>query len=280
VTTAYDGSIRATDLATRVSHELHLDDGKPSAIDVDTATGSGAGGGGFTFFVGNRGEGEDCEGADLYHLDTRTPTARTAVLRNAHDKKISTLSLAAPGGPYVLTASGDCTVKIWDARKLPGREGGGGGGGGARGRTKAVVTLEHVQGVTSAYFSPDGTKVLSCCNDNKLRVFDFSGGVVEVDGEGPAPVASVYHNNHTGRWLTPMKAVWDVAGGSDAFLCGDMTRGVNLYSARSLAAGESAKDEATLAGELLTAVPTQVAAHASVRAVVGGTASGRVYMWT
>ena len=78
-----------------------------------------------------------------------------------------------------------------------------------------------------------------------------------------------------GRWLTPIKAPWDPA--SDAtFLIGDMTRKVRLFDASS---GSLLRD---FSSELLTAVPTQVAAHPSplVSAMAGGTASGRLYLWT
>jgi hypothetical protein len=55
-----------------------------------------------------------------------------------------------------------------------------------------------------------------------------------------------------------------------------MTRKIRLFDARS---GSLLRD---FSSELLTAVPTQVAAHPSplVNAMVGGTASGRLYLWT
>lgn len=79
----------------------------------------------------------------------------------------------------------------------------------------------------------------------------------------------------TGRWLTPIKAPWDPASGS-TFIIGDMTRKIRCYDAKT---GGLLKD---FSSELLTAVPTQCAAHPSplVNAMVGGTASGRLYLWT
>jgi hypothetical protein len=55
-----------------------------------------------------------------------------------------------------------------------------------------------------------------------------------------------------------------------------MTRKIRCYDAKS---GGLLKD---FSSELLTAVPTQCAAHPSplVNAMVGGTASGRLYLWT
>jgi hypothetical protein len=55
-----------------------------------------------------------------------------------------------------------------------------------------------------------------------------------------------------------------------------MTRRVRYYDARS---GSLLRD---FDSELLTAVPTQVAAHPSplISAMAGGTASGRLYLWT
>lgn len=67
---------------------------------------------------------------------------------------------------------------------------------------------------------------------------------------------------------------WDPA--SDTVILGDMTRKIVLLSART---GTRVKE---LTSELLTAVPTQNAAHPNpaVRAIVSGTASGRLYLWT
>jgi hypothetical protein len=56
-------------------------------------------------------------------------------------------------------------------------------------------------------------------------------------------------------------------------MCGNMTRSVDLFSASS---GDTIK---RLTSDFLTAVPTQNAAHPTLRAIVSGTASGRVYMW-
>ena len=62
----------------------------------------------------------------------------------------------------------------------------------------------------------------------------------------------------------------------DTVILGDMTRKVVLLSART---GARVRE---LSSELLTAVPTQNAAHPdpAVRAIVSGTASGRLYLWT
>jgi hypothetical protein len=55
-----------------------------------------------------------------------------------------------------------------------------------------------------------------------------------------------------------------------------MTRKVRCYDAKS---GAVLRD---FSSELLTAVPTQVAAHPSplISAMAGGTASGRLYLWS
>lgn len=263
------------------SYELLYDEGCPSAIDVDSATGSGWAGG-FTFWVGNR-DGQ------VYHVDTRHKGAKTSAVA-AHSKKVTTISLIAAGGPYLSSSSGDSTVKLWDCRKLPMHTAT--GGRGSAKQADPLTELEHGASVTSAYFNGSGTRLVSCSNDNKLRVFDVQGGAASSssastgagkDSKGAhalsASLASgVYHNNHTGRWLSPFKCVWD-PNSDDTYLIGNMGRGVDLYSAAASASGEG-KAQAMLGGELLTAVPTQVAAHPSLPAVVGGTASGRVYMWT
>jgi hypothetical protein len=58
----------------------------------------------------------------------------------------------------------------------------------------------------------------------------------------------------------------------DTFVCGNMKRSVDIFSA-------SGGPPAQLTSEFLTAVPTQNAVHPTLRAIVSGTASGRCYMW-
>ncbi|KAG9331727.1 hypothetical protein JZ751_017292 [Albula glossodonta] len=125
--------------------------------------------------------------------------------------------------------------------------------------------------ISSAYFSPDsGTRVLTTCMDNRIRVFDTS----ELKPQVPL-LSSIRHNMHTGRWLTKLRAVWDPRQ-EDCFVVGSVERPrqVQVYheSGEQLRVLEDA--------ELLTTVCSVTAFHPSRAALLGGNASGRLHVFT
>ncbi|EFJ46944.1 hypothetical protein VOLCADRAFT_117976 [Volvox carteri f. nagariensis] len=63
---------------------------------------------------------------------------------------------------------------------------------------KPLSVLHHARSCHSAYWAHDGSTVLS-----------------------------IPHNNQTGRWITPFRAVWNAA--CDAVLVGNMSRGVDIF---------------------------------------------------
>lgn len=70
-------------------------------------------------------------------------------------------------------------------------------------------------------------RVVSTSRDNTLRVWDAKKGLAEV--------AVMKHNNNTGRWISPFRAIWGPA--SDAIVVGNMGRQVNFFHFCSLASG-------------------------------------------
>jgi WD40 repeat protein len=66
----------------------------------------------------------------------------------------------SPDGKYILTASDDCTAKIWDVTS-----------------GKLLHNLTgHSSKITSAQYSPDGKKIVTASEDNTARVWDASTG--------------------------------------------------------------------------------------------------------
>ena len=57
-------------------------------------------------------------------------------------------------------------------------------------------------------------RVLTTSRDNTLRIWDGAKGLTER--------VVIKHNNNTGRWISPLRAVWSPAG--DAVICGNMGR--------------------------------------------------------
>lgn len=274
VTTSYDGSIRILDLHQLKAFELYDDYQCPSGITAETYT-SGGFETGASFWVANRKGG-------MYHLDTRTrdgSTDREAVVYSAHSKKITSISAHA-GQPLVVTASMDGVAKVWDVRNMK-RDG---AGAIEPAEVKPLAELKHDDGVTSAFFSKSGKHMVTCADDNKLRVWSdaFStgttgllakGGKLSVAKSAPPPTHSIFHDNHTGIWITRFKCTWDPAN-DDTFVIGNMKRAVQLFSATT---GE---ELAYISHELLTAIPTQNAIHPKLNCILSGTASGRAYCWS
>ncbi|PIK39540.1 putative WD repeat-containing protein 76 [Apostichopus japonicus] len=128
-----------------------------------------------------------------------------------HDKNIRTVSVHPLKQQYFITASTDCHIALWDVRKLN-----------SNGRSKSVCELPHGKGLNSAFFSPiTGSKILSTCADDKLRIYQL-----EETAEAVADVSlasSRHHNNHTGRWLTKFRAEWHPRC-EEIFIVGSMAR--------------------------------------------------------
>ena len=255
-TASLDYSVRRLDATAGVSEVIFWDEGKPSAMALDGADNAGAA----ALWIGTR------EGA-LFHVDTRLPgkdlsrATGPSIQVHAEGKKITTISMGA-GGTTLLTASGDATVRLWDSRKLPRV-----GGSMRAAEPSPLAELTHGSTVCSAYFSPRGTYIASASSDDTLRVWD-SAAVAKGD---LTPKATFTHDMHTGRWLVPIKAPWV---SDDVFCIGSMKRAIDLIEC----AGKPRRG-ASLTSEFLTAVPTQTAAHPTLSALVGGTASGRCYLW-
>ncbi|KAF5836066.1 WD40-repeat-containing domain protein [Dunaliella salina] len=83
---------------------------------------------------------------------------------------------------------------------------------------------------------------------------------------------SIKHNNQTGRWVTPFKAIWGAA--SDIIMVGNMDRGVDIFDASS-----GAKLATHSRPDAMTAIPSRIAVHPSRHVMAAATASGRVHMW-
>ncbi len=74
--------------------------------------------------------------------------------------------------------------------------------------------------------------MLSTSRDDTLRVWDAKNSM--------AQLASIRHNNNTGRWVVPFRAVWGAA--SDSIIVGGMKRTVGVTI--SIAAGQHTCDGA------------------------------------
>uniref|UniRef100_A0A0D3EJF5 DNA damage-binding protein 2 n=1 Tax=Oryza barthii TaxID=65489 RepID=A0A0D3EJF5_9ORYZ len=126
------------------------------------------------------------------HLLDRRLKARIGDPILIHKKGSKVTSLHCnPAQPEVLLSSGnDHYARIWDTRKLE--------------PNSAFASLAHGRVVNSGYFSPQsGNKILTTCQDNRIRVWDYIFGNLE------SPSREIVHSHDFNRHLTPFKAEWD-----------------------------------------------------------------------
>jgi WD40 repeat protein len=195
--------------------------------------------------------------------------ARQRCVSELHAKKMNTVHMDPSGGNMMVTSSTDRTVKVWDVRMLVG------GDAAVSRKARPVCWGEHLQTCQSAYFSPDGSqRVLSTSMDNTVVVW-WSAKESLAAGSASTPTLTkaltVPHNNQTGRWVIPLRAVWTPH--ADAFVVGSMTRRVDVFRA------DSGASLATLESESMTAIAARVCVHPVLPALACGTGSGRLHVF-
>ena len=240
VSCAYDGRICLLDAQSATFLELHN-----SHSDGIEFSALGLAGEGRTGMCGtNRGI--------IIPLDLRTRGASSMSQVCVSDKKINTISYH-PSQEYLLvTSSTSGEVAVWDSRKL-----------GSRKNPKTVCMMPHQKSVQGAYYSPDGARVLTTSFDNFIRVWDSLGT------DSGSCLLKLHHNNDTGRWIMPFRAIWASA---NLFIVGSMRREVEIFDV-------STKERVMhYSSDFMTAIPARNCSHKS-GVLVCGTASGRLHAW-
>ncbi|XP_043933648.1 WD repeat-containing protein 76 isoform X1 [Protopterus annectens] len=191
---SYDGTVRCGDFTKTVFDEVYRTDFSLSSFDFLGQDGS-------TLILSHFDGG-------LAIVDRRTPgtshevfgTVEMGVLRTVH---------VHPEDRHYFVGCGGRTVNIYDVRQVKNKK-----------LQNPVASLKgHSRNITSAYFSPTlGKRVVTTCYDDRLRVYDTSCILSNID-----PLSSIRHNNFTGRWLTSFRAVWDPKR-EDCFVVGSMSR--------------------------------------------------------
>ncbi len=204
----------------------------------------------------------DTEGA-LTMLDRREGSTQAFQL---HAKKAGGMSLSPVDQNYLATSSLDNSICLWDRRMLKAEE------------SSIIERLQYGRAVTSVYFHPALRDVLiSTCYDDHVRVHC---GILS----GAPKDHSLRHNNQTGRWITPFRAIWDpkcapsLAGGSSRALLGGMARTLDVIAVSQDSSLQLHMTSST--SEFCTAQPAVSAIHAALDVVVSGSASGRCYVWS
>lgn len=251
LTGSYDGIVRQLDVETGV---WGIVGGVPDDLDECNWSAGDATPDGSTVFLATS-EGQ------FSLMDTRTANSSSVAPHlTIANRKVNTLQLHSDG-VHLLSSASDGTVAVWDVRQLEQQHSSGSSG---RPKTcKPVAAAHHTKSSQGAYWEPGGgPRVLSVSFDDTLKIWELGAGSLTQQ-------VSIRHNNNTGRWVMPFRAVWAPAG--DAVCVGDLKRGVSVFK-------DSGAPVCVLSAEPLTAIPSRLAMHPQ-GLMAAATSSGRVHVF-
>ncbi|XP_030614386.1 WD repeat-containing protein 76 isoform X2 [Archocentrus centrarchus] len=242
---SYDGSLRCMDVEKAVFDDVYdIEDGLKT-FDFMSHDCS-------TLVVGNFY-------GDVAIVDRRTPGNSHESLHTLDPKTVRCVSVHPLQKQYFVVAESK-VVSIYDSRRLK------------KTKSQAVSQLHgHSLSITGAYFSPcTGNRVLTSCMDNNIRIYDTSAMTTKCP-----LLTTIRHYMQTGRWLTKLSAVWDPKQ-EDCFVVGSMMkpRRVQVFH-------ESGRPQHSfMDSENLSTVLSVTAFHPTRNALLGGSASGRIHVFS
>lgn len=289
-TSSYDGSVRELDLNKLESSQLvYLNDpyesgdyelgvsdinlcqeGDPRILYMTTLSGN------------------------FYQYDTRTKfesVSKEGLLR-LHDKKIGSFSVNPNLSYQIATASLDRTMKVWDLRNVSQAN--------AKWSDYENQLSPHMYGgytsrlsISSVDWNSENRLVCNGYDDNvniinlneldppvmewtknhKPNMTKKRKGDDEETINNIQPFTKIRHNCQTGRWVSILKSKWQVnpEDSVQKFVIANMKRGLDVYD-----------QEGQILAHLsdsVGAVPAVATFHPTKNWVVGGSASGKVYMF-
>ncbi|CAG8562428.1 6918_t:CDS:2 [Dentiscutata erythropus] len=245
-TCSYDGSIRFFDFNQAKFMEAFIYSGTKepecqlSSMDMDPN-------GQIIYFSTNGGK--------FGIKDIREPVEKFTEYE-LHEHKIGCISINKVLPHYLITASLDRSMRLWDIRKL---------------NSESSIEIQKIRtnnAITSAYWSPNGNQVAISCFDDTVKVYDFDKETY-LRQRFQTP-----HNNRTGRWVTMFRAIWNPNQNVHPhYIIGDMQRSAEIFS------GVKGELIWTLRDDRLTAIPAVNAFHPNLNLIISGNASGRMNAW-
>ncbi|KAJ1447085.1 WD40-repeat-containing domain protein [Pelagophyceae sp. CCMP2097] len=211
----------------------------------------------------------------LTRFDPRSSSTRPVLTLQAHDKKCAHVAFRPSGGFHVATSSNDGTVKLWDARKLGKKSG-------------AVWSASSgTRAVHGICWTANGDALGAVSYDDTLKVYDAAA--LASTKAAVTQVMAVTHNNHTGRYLTPLKPVFDPHSPAPALIVGSMTEPRRIDIVRFPASAKrgvkpaalSASDHFSLGdgGDVFRTITSLHDVHPTMHVIAGTNNSGRVSLW-
>ncbi|KAJ7111568.1 WD40-repeat-containing domain protein [Mycena crocata] len=295
-TSSYDCTIRSLSFTSGVSREIFsIEDTLISSFDLNPN--------GHEMWI------SDALGG-VWHRDLREDKSKT-IRYGLSDQKIGCISLNPIRTNFLLTASNNRSLKIWDARKLttlsvdlsdqtPSTPPPSSPDDPFLAPVAAVNTevdfdavtdfvnskrgkgclrgeWRHDKSVSSAYWDPRGRGIVSTSYDDSLRLWEIEPSKFENSAPFPSsrPFNRIRHNCQTGKWLTILRAQW--SPNSDVyphFTIGNMDHSLDIFSGKGkLVARLSDRKR-------ISAVQAVTCSHPSiVERAVSGNGSGRCVLW-
>ncbi|KAK6201595.1 WD repeat-containing protein [Scheffersomyces amazonensis] len=285
-TSSYDGSVRQLDLNKLESSELaYLNDPIES--------------GDYALGISDINQCRDNPhilymttlSGNFYRYDTRTKFKSPGMkdLLRLHDKKIGAFTINPNASYQIATASLDRSLRIWDLRNTSKLN--------ASWSEYENQVSPHLYGkyisrlsVSTVDWNLDNRLV---CNgyDDSINLFDFSGSEKnstpitkwstkytvskspEIDTADFKPFNKIRHNCQTGRWVSILKARWQYSpqDGVQKFIIANMNRGLDIYDQKGQILAHLS--------DSVGAVPAVCTLHPTQNWAVGGSASGKIYLF-
>ncbi|KAI5950167.1 hypothetical protein KGF54_005315 [Candida jiufengensis] len=276
---SYDGSVRSLDLKTLKSQDvISLNEFHDSGItDIN-----------FVREDPNLLYMTNLSGL-FYNYDLRTKPNAKNLLR-LHDKKVGGFAINPNNNYQIATSSLDRTLRLWDLRKI----------------SKSEYSEYDDHKSPHMYGNYTSKLSISCvdwninnhivCNGyaDYIHLFNYNEPpkitewdksympdykrprVKEEDTiilpDNLKPFNSIRHNCQTGRWVSILKSRWqeNPADGMHKFIIANMNRGLDIYD-------EKGNILAHL-NDQVGAIPAVCTLHPTQNWVVGGSASGKIYL--
>jgi len=144
-------------------------------------------------------------GADPWIHNHTRPRESEALIRSlgGHTESVSACAVS-PDGTWVVSASSDETLKIWDA---------------ATGTERTTLT-GHTKSVKACAVSPDGTWIVSASDDRTLKIWDAATGTERTTLTGHTREVNACAVSPDGTWIVSASSdetlkIWDAATGTE-----------------------------------------------------------------
>lgn len=211
------------------------------------------------------------------YKDLRTPVnGGYQWLHQLHECKVNSVQQHPTNPNYFVSASSTKLgyVSVHDIRKLSAK-------------VPSICDLDaHSLSINAAYSSPDGQYLVSVSQDNTVKVWSDWLNLAQLNSSGAtngklntSPDHSFKHDNHTGRWLSTFRPVFDPKNCS-TFALGSMVqpRRVDLFVISKVDGSVSTIGN-QLSSPNLNSVCSRNSFHPFEHIVATGNSSGRVHVF-